>query len=67
MTEEHLTDEEQLKDLYDSLHDVIECCMETKENIEDLDNWEVVHSLEFQLHLSFEKLRRYLTKIGIEE
>ena len=67
MTEEHLTDEEQLKDLYDNLHDVIECCMETKENIKDLDNWEVVHSLEFQLRLSFEKLRRYLDKMGIEE
>jgi len=54
MSEEQLTDEEQLKDLCDSLHDVIECCMETKENIKDLDNWEVVHSLEFQLRLSFE-------------
>ena len=67
MTEEHLTDEEQLKDLYGNLQDLVECCMECKENIKDLDNWEVVHGLEFQLHLSFEKLNRYLTKIGIEE
>lgn len=67
MSEEHLTDEEYLKDLYGSLHDLIECCMECKEYMQDLDNWQVVHDLEFQLGLSFEKLRRYLAKIGIEE
>ena len=31
MTEEHVTDEEYLKDLYGNLHDLIECCMECKE------------------------------------
>lgn len=67
MTEEHLTDEEYLKDLYDNLHDLIEYCMESKENIQDMDNWQTVHDLEFQLSLAAEKLRRYLTKIGIEE
>ena len=67
MTEEQLTDEEYLKDLYGNLHDLVECCMESKEKIQDLDNWQVVHDLEFQLSLSFEKLRRYLAKMGIEE
>lgn len=67
MTEEHLTDEEYLKDLYGNLHDLIEYCMECKENMQDLDNWQAVHDLEFQLGLAAEKLRRYLTKIGIEE
>ena len=67
MTEEHVTDEEYLKDLYGNLHDLIEYCMESKENIQELDNWQAVHDLEFQLGLAAEKLRRYLTKIGIEE
>ena len=67
MTEEQLTDEEYLKDLYGNLHDLVECCMECKEYIKDMDNWQVVHDLEFQLGLASEKLRRYLTKIGIEE
>ena len=67
MSEEHLTDEEYLKDLYGNLHDVIEYCMGCKENMQDLDNWQAVHDLEFQLGLAAEKLRRYLTKIGIEE
>ena len=67
MTEEHLTDEEQLKDLYGNLHDLIECCMECKENMQDLDNWQTVHDLEFQLGLAAEKLRRYFAKMEIEE
>ena len=67
MTEEHLTDEEYLKDLYGNLHDLIECCMESKEKIQDMNNWEVVHDLEFQLELAFESLRRYLAKMEIEE
>ena len=67
MTEEHLTDEEYLKDLYGNLHDLIEYCMESKENIQELDNWQAVHDLEFQLGLAAEKLRRYLSKMGIEE
>ena len=41
--------------------------MECKEKIQDMDNWQAVHDLEFQLGLAAEKLRRYLTKIGIEE
>lgn len=69
MTEEQefSTDEEYLKDLYGNLQDLVECCMECKEYIKDLDNWQAVHDLEFQLGLAAEKLRRYLTKIGIEE
>jgi hypothetical protein len=67
MTKEHLTDEEYLKDLYGGLHDLIEYCMECKENIQDMDNWQAVHGLEFQLGLAAEKLRRYLAKMGIEE
>ena len=69
MTEEQefSTDEEYLKDLCGNLHDLVECCMECKEKIQDLDNWQAVHDLEFQLGLAAEKLRRYLAKIGIEE
>ena len=67
MTEEQLTDEEYLKDLYGNLHDLVECCMECKEYIKDMDNCQVVHDLEFQLELAFEKLRRYLDKMEIEE
>lgn len=67
MSEEHLTDEEYLKDLYGNLHDLVECCMECKEYMQDMDNWRAVYDLEFQLGLAAEKLRRYLTKIGIEE
>lgn len=67
MTEEQLTDEEQLKDLYGNLQDLVECCMECKEYMQDMDNWQVVHDLEFQLGLASEKLRRYLSKMGIEE
>lgn len=65
--QEFSTDEEYLKDLYDNLHDLVECCMGSKENIQDMDNWQVVHDLEFQLGLASEKIRRYLTKIGVEE
>lgn len=60
------TDEEYLKNLYGNLHDLIECCMESKEKIEDMDNWEVVHDLEFQLELAFESLKRYMTKMEME-
>ena len=65
--QELTTDEEYLKDLYGNLHDLIECCMESKQNIKDIDNWEVVHDIEFQLELAFESLRRYLAKMEIEE
>ena len=65
--QEFSTDEEYLKDLCGNLHDLIECCMESKERIQDMDNWEVVHDLEFQLELAFETLRRYLAKMEIED
>lgn len=64
---EFSTDEEYLKDLYGNLQDVIEYCMVSKEKIQDMDNWEIVHDLEFQLELELETLRRYLNKIGFEE
>lgn len=67
MTEKHLTDEEYLKDLYGNLQDLVECCMECKEYMQDMDNWQAVYDLEFQLGLAAEKLRRYLSKMGIEE
>ena len=68
MTEEQefSTDEEYLKDLCGNLHDLIEYCMESKEKIQDMDNWEVVHDLEFQLELAFESLKRYMTKMEME-
>ena len=67
MTEEHLTDEEYLENIHDNLHDLVAYCIRGKNNIKDMDNWQVVHDLEFQLELAFEKLRRYLDKIEIEE
>ena len=69
MKEEHkvTTDEQHLKDLYDDLRDLIAECMESKRNIDDIDNWKIAHDLEFQLELAFEKLRRYLVKIEVEE
>jgi hypothetical protein len=60
-------DEEYIKDLYDSLYDLIECCVESKRNIKDMDDWEVVHDLEFRLELAFETLKRYLAKKEIED
>lgn len=65
--QELTTDKEYLEDIHDNLHDLIEYCMESKEKIEDIDSWEVVHDLEFQLELAFESLRRYLAKMEIEE
>ena len=58
--EEFNTDEEILKDLYGNLEDLIDSCMVNKELIKDMDNWEVVHDLEFQLKISREILSRYL-------
>ena len=65
--QEFSTDEEYLKDLYGNLHDVIEYCMACKEYMQDMDNWQVVHDLEFQLGLAAEKLRRYLAKMDIKD
>lgn len=66
MTEEFNTDEEILKDLYGNLGDLIDCCMTSKELIKDMDNWETVHELEFQLELTRELLSRYLKDIEID-
>lgn len=65
--EQEITDKEYLEDIHDNLHDLIEYCMESKEKIEDMDNWRIVHDLEFQLGLAFEGLRRYLDKMEIED
>lgn len=61
-----MEDEEYVKDLYDSLYDLIGRCVESKRNIKDMDDWEVVHDLEFRLELAFETLRRYLAKKEID-
>lgn len=63
MSGEPKTDEEYVKDLYDNLHDLIAYCIESKQKIQDMEDWEVVHDTEFQLELAFESLRRYLAKI----
>lgn len=57
------SDAKQLKDLYDSLYSLIVYCGEIKEqNIKDLDNWAIVHEVEFQLESAFEALRRRLAE-----
>lgn len=58
--DEVLTDTERLADLYEQIHDLIEICVGTKDDMKDLDNWAAVHDLEFQLELTAEGLRRYL-------
>ena len=63
MNEQELTtDKEYLNGLYDGLYDLIEFCLEAKGAIKDIENWKVVHNLEFQLCLSFEILKRYVDK-----
>ncbi len=57
------TDEELLKDLYDNLGDLIDCCLASKELISDMESWEVAHDVEFQLEMASETLRRYLAKM----
>ena len=64
--EEFNSDEEILKDLYGNLEDLIDSCMVNKELIKDMDNWEVIHDLEFQLKISREILSRYLKSIEID-
>lgn len=64
--EEFNSDEEILKDLYGNLEDLIDSCMVNKELIKDMDNWEVVHDLEFQLKISQEILSRYLKDIEVD-
>lgn len=62
MNEELKTDKEHLNCLHDGLYDLVECCIEAKHAIKDIENWKVVHNLEFQLCLAFEILRRYIDK-----
>ena len=65
--QELTTDKDYLQDLYSNLENLVEYCEESKGQIQDMDNWEAVHDLEFQVKLAFEKFRRYLAKMGIEE
>lgn len=60
------SDIEILKDLYSNLGDLIDSCMINKEIINDMESWEVVHDIEFQLGLSREELSRYLRRIDID-
>lgn len=67
MSKEVATDKEYLENIYDNLHDLVEYCKKAKRNIEDMDNFEIVHDLEFQLEFAFETLRRKLNKVETEE
>lgn len=60
MNEELTTDEEYLENIYGNLHDLVEYCKKAKRNIEDMDNFEIIHDLEFQLEFAFETLNRKL-------
>lgn len=62
MTEEVKTDKEYLDGLYDDLYDLITNCIKAKGAIKDIENWKIVHNLEFQLCLAFEILKRYVDK-----
>ena len=56
-----------LEDIRSDLYDLIKYCAGAKNNIKDMDNWEIVHDLEFQLELAYETLKRYLDKMEIED
>lgn len=60
MNEELTTDKEYLENIYSNLHNLVEYCKKAKRNIEDMDNFEIVHDLEFQLEFAFEALNRKL-------
>ena len=60
MNEELTTDKEYLENIHDNLHNLVEYCKKAKRNIEDMDNFEIVHDLEFQLEFAFETLNRKL-------
>ena len=60
MNEELTTDKEYLENIYDNLHNLVEYCKKAKRNIENMDNFEIVHDLEFQLEFAFETLSRKL-------
>ena len=62
MSKEATTDKEYLENIYDNLHDLVEYCKKAKRNIEDMDYFNIVHGLEFQLEFAFETLRRKLNK-----
>lgn len=62
MNKEVTTDKEYLENIYDNLHDLVAYCIRVKSKIEDMDNFEIVHDLEFQLEFAFETLRRKLNK-----
>lgn len=62
MNEELTTDKEYLENIYDNLHNLVEYCKKAKRSIEDMDNFEIVHDLEFQLEFAFETLNRKLNK-----
>lgn len=56
-----------LEDIRSDLYDLIGRCIGAKNSIKDMDNWEIVHDLEFQLELAYETLKRYLDKMEIED
>jgi len=62
MTEEQLTDKGYLENIYNNLHNLVEYCKKAKRSIEDMDNFEIVHDLEFQLEFAFKILNRKLNK-----
>jgi hypothetical protein len=62
MTEEQLTDKGYLENIYNNLHNLVEYCKKAKRSIEDMDNFEIVHDLEFQLEFAFKVLNRKLNK-----
>ena len=67
MSEELTTDKEYLENIYDNLHNLVEYCKKAKRSIENMDSFEIVHDLEFQLEFAFETLRRKLNKMETEE
>lgn len=60
MSKEVMTDKEYLENICDNLHNLVEYCKKAKRSIEDMDNFEIVHDLEFQLEFAFETLNRKL-------
>jgi hypothetical protein len=62
MNEELTTDKEYLENIYNNLHNLVEYCKKVKRSIEDMDNFEIVHDLEFQLEFAFKILNRKLNK-----
>lgn len=44
---EEQTDKEYLENIYDNLYDLVAYCIRVRSNIEDMDNFEIVHDLDF--------------------